>query len=109
VFETDPPQATGGAPVEVDLTAAQGGWTVTVLIRGSPGTSIDAAAVDVELIDARGCAVPPSERPEGALVQIGGSLSATTNAVFRFPGSRPPQEVVVRWAGELVRFRVISR
>jgi hypothetical protein len=104
---TDPQQADlHDSSVSVSIAPAADGWEVTVLFARRPSTAIDGNEVDVELLDAQARAMRLAERPTGPLVEAGGSLTTTANAVFRFAGSAPPSAVVVRWAGEEARFRL---
>ena len=107
---TDPQQVEiRGATVHVDVSPARGGWAVTVLFVRRPAIPIQGAAIDVELTDADGLAMPLVDRPEGELVEAGVSLSTTANAFFQFAGSAPPREIVVRWAGEVARFYIVDQ
>jgi hypothetical protein len=107
---TDPRQAEiRGATVHIDISPARGGWTVTVLFVRRPTIPIEAATIDVELADAHGLAMPLVDRPNGELVEAGGSLSTTATAVFQFTGSAQPREIVVRWTGEAARFCIVNQ
>lgn len=109
-FTTNPSQAeVSGATVYVSITAANGEWVVTALFaRRPPTVPVDGEDVNIIVFDTTQTAMPVLHRPEGLLTEAGGSLSTTVNAMFRFAGSEPPNEVVVEWAGESARFRVIS-
>lgn len=109
-FTTNPSQVeTSGATVYLSITAANGEWVVTALFsRRPPTVQVNGEDVNIVVFDATRTAMPVLHRPEGLLTEAGSSLSTTVNAVFRFAGSEPPSEVVVEWAGESVRFRVIS-
>lgn len=107
---TDPRQAEiGGATVHIDISPVRGGWAVMVLFLRRPAIPIDGAAVDVELTDRHGLAMPLVDRPTGELAEAGGSLSTTANAMFQFAGSARPREIVVRWAGEAARFCILDQ
>jgi hypothetical protein len=107
---TDPRQVEiRGATVHTNISPARGGWAVTVLFVRRPTIPIEGATVDVELTDAHGLAIPLVDRPKGVLVEAGGSLSTTANAVFHFADSAPPREIVVRWAGEAARFCIVDQ
>jgi len=93
-----------GATVHVDVASAQDGWAVTVLVTRPPAVGIDAADIEVELLDAEGKPLPLLDRPRGALTDAGGSLAATATAVFRFAATTPPRTAVVHWMGRMARF-----
>jgi len=109
-YSTNPSHAeVSGATVYVNVTAENGEWVVTALfVRHPPTVPINGADVKMFVSDMAGLAMPVLHRPAGVLTEAGGSLSTTVNATFRFAGTEPPSEVVVQWAGESARFRVIG-
>jgi hypothetical protein len=107
-YSTKPSQIEiSDATISVKITTANGEWEVTALLARCPPTvPIDSTDVKIVAYDVTGAAMPVRYRPGGLLTEVGGSLSTTVNATFRFAGSEPPNEVVVEWAGGSARFRV---
>jgi hypothetical protein len=108
-YSTEPSQIEiSGATISMKITRANAEWEVTALLARCPPTvPIDSADVKIVAYDVTGAAMPVRYRPVGLTTEVGGSLSTTVNATFRFAGSEPPNEVVVEWASRSARFRVI--
>jgi len=109
-FRTDPLEAPMGEATLSALLQRQGTrWEVTIILSRSPApTPIDGAEVEAELLDAAGQPLPLERRPEGPLVEAGGSLAMSANAPFEFrDAGAPPVTLIVRWRGQSARLRVV--
>ncbi len=84
-------------------------WEITIVISYAPDqNSIDGNEIDARLIDANGKSMDLLERPSGALMGAGTSLSTSSNARFVFHESEsPPGELQVIYRGEIARFKVV--
>ncbi len=89
---------------------AAGAWAVTVVISRRPGDPlIGGDEVEAELASAGRQSLPIVARPSGPLVEAGGSLRSSANAVFKFKDvAADPHELTVRWRGEVARFRIVQ-
>lgn len=110
-LRTDPPSVDlpdGVLSAVVAPAEPDSGWRLTVVIaRGPDEPRLDARDVDAELEDAAGCRLPLIERDRGLLVDAGGSLGTSANAVFRFGvGSAPPAALRVTFRGRSADFRL---
>lgn len=110
-LETDPPSvALPDGVLSAVVAAAEGGdgWRLTVVIaRGPDEPQLDAGEVDAALEDAAGRQLPLVERDHGLLVDAGGSLGTSANAVFRFGAADgPPAALRVRFRGRTADFRL---
>lgn len=109
-WETEPaslPVGDATISAQIRQTGPEGDWHVTVVISRAPDQPLlDASEVTSELIDQAERPVAPVDRDTGLLVEAGTSLSASTNANFRFDlEAAPPRELRISYRGQEVRFR----
>ncbi|MBV9778566.1 MAG: hypothetical protein JOY62_01220 [Acidobacteriaceae bacterium] len=83
---------------------------VTVVFsRADNLAPLEAHDVEAQLLDARGTPLQLLERPSGNLVEFGGTLGNSVNALFRFQSSGgAPSEALVSYRGESVRFQIVA-
>jgi len=95
------------AVIQLDRIANR--WDVIVVFSRFPDQApIQGEEVDVQLLDDHGMALKVLERPSGPLVEAGGSLSTSANALFRFQDSGTTlSELLVTYQVQTVRFRVV--
>jgi len=86
--------------------SAEDGWTVVVAIsRNGTDPTQHASDIDVNVYDRSGVALAAVEKPQGALVEMGGSLGTTGNARYRLDATDTlPAVHVVTYRGEALRF-----
>jgi hypothetical protein len=94
----------------ISLDRSNNRWNVTVVLTRVPSEiPIQGNEVDAELLDDKDVALKLLERPSGALVEAGGSLGTSSNALFRFENSNViPTQLVITYRNRTVRFRVVS-
>jgi hypothetical protein len=85
-------------------------WDVTVVFsRAADQPPIPASDVNAQLLDAAGNPLKVVERPQRALVEAGGSLGTSANALFKFEASKAePAVLAVTYRDQTVRFNVIA-
>jgi hypothetical protein len=88
---------------------ADGRCSVTVVVSRAPGLPpIDGSELEARLFDGASNELPVLRRPQGELVEAGGSLGVSANATFEFETRAAAPEVLeVGYAGEVVRFRLV--
>jgi hypothetical protein len=80
---------------------------VVVITRAAGQPRIRAEDVEAALLNGEGKPIPPVSRPEGLLVEAGGSLGMSANATYRFLlNGRTPSALVVRYGGRELRFAI---
>jgi hypothetical protein len=93
---------------QVHRNSADELWDVLVLITRAPGQPpINAAEVQVQLIDERGVMLPLRMAPSGSLPEAGGLLGMSANALFKLEDrGMLLAELVVRVRGTQVTFHL---
>jgi hypothetical protein len=86
-------------------------WDVTIVISRAPNQrQMNGVEIEAQLLDVHGRPFTLLERPAGPLVEAGGSLGVSANALFRFLDSKTiPAKLVVTYRGKTVNFDVVSR
>jgi hypothetical protein len=94
---------------EVARDRAAGRWEITVVISRAPDQQlIQGNEIAAQLLTKDGTSLPPLDHPTGPLVEAGGSLGMSANAVFGFQDSGTlPTGLRVTYRGETAVFNVI--
>lgn len=94
----------------ISLNQSNDIWDVVIVFARVPAQNlIKGDEVNAQLLDSQGTALKMLERPSGSLVEAGGSLSVSANALFRFQGSNSaPAHLVVTYKGQTVCFRILG-
>jgi len=84
-------------------------WEVTVVISRAPDQElIQGGEIEAHLLTENGTGLPLLDHPTGALVEAGGSLGVSANAVFGFRDSAIlPTRLRVTYRGETAVFDVV--
>jgi hypothetical protein len=85
-------------------------WGVTVVISRAPDQQpIRGSEIGAHLVTEDGTSLPLLDHPTGPLVEAGGSLGMSVNAVFGFRDSGTlPTQLHVTYRGETAVFNVIT-
>ncbi|MCA2517516.1 MULTISPECIES: hypothetical protein [unclassified Microcystis] len=86
-------------------------WNLTVIISRAPDQDIiQASEVDAQLLMKEGTQLKQVERPSDALVEAGGSLSSSANAVFSFQNANIiPEHLEVSYRNQTVQFQILPQ
>lgn len=104
-------QSVGGHEVSavVTLNRLDDHWDVTVVLSKDPDQPpLEGGEVEAQLVDDQERQLTVLRRPSGPLVEAGGSLGASANALFSFGDiGVTPTRLSVTYRGQTVRFRVV--
>jgi len=95
----------------VQMDQSKNNWDLTVVISRAPDQEpIQGSEVEAQLLTQDGVPLTGIERPLGALVEAGGSLSSSANAVFRFQNlGIMPNQLLVTYKNQTVQFQVLPQ
>ncbi len=84
-------------------------WEVTVVVARAPGQeAIKGSEIEAQLLTDSGESLPVLDRPSGPLVEAGGSLGMSVNAVFGFlDAGTIPTQLRVSYRRQTADFDVI--
>ncbi len=96
--------------VEVSSEQASDNWNVMIVFSRAPNQApIQGQQVKVQLLDNRGVPLEVLERPSSTLVEVGGSLGTSANALFRFQNTKStPAQLLVTYQEQTLRFWILS-
>jgi hypothetical protein len=101
-------EVTVSAELGHDTSADQ--WDVLVLLTRKPDQApVQGCEVDAQLLNEGNVPLKELQRPTGPLVEAGGGLGMTANALFRFQDSvAAPTQLVVTYRGQTAHFRIVA-
>lgn len=95
---------------QVCLESSKHIWNVTVVLsKASESPPIQGQEIDVQLLDAQRLPLRLLARPSNVLVEFGGSLGNSANALFQFQNAEhTPTQLLVKYQDQTVSFNVVS-